>query len=119
MFEVFPVEKCPMCKEDWEMASRRLNCNSTHGYHCVPNRQFTSLIEFCYPKGDRFPFEKGIVIPFDIITLFYLISVYISSINLTLQCVITKTKKRYNVYLDKIYSKVQKNPDFNLSRSFL
>lgn len=59
VFDVFPVEKCPMCKEDWEMASRRLNCNSTYGYHCVPNKQFTSLIEFCYPKGHRFPFEKG------------------------------------------------------------
>lgn len=59
VFDVFPVEQCPMCKEDWEMASRRLNCKSTHGYHCVPNKQFTSLIEFCYPKGPRFPFEKG------------------------------------------------------------
>lgn len=59
VFDVFPVKKCPMCKEDWEMASRRLNCNSSYGYHCVPNKQFTSLIEFCYPKGPRFPFEKG------------------------------------------------------------
>lgn len=59
VFDVISVTKCPMCKEDWEIASRRLNCNSTHGYHCVPNKQFTSLIEFCYPKGPRFPFEKG------------------------------------------------------------
>lgn len=41
------------------MASARLKCNNTHGYHCVPNKQFTSLIEFCYPKGYRFPFEAG------------------------------------------------------------
>lgn len=41
------------------MASARLKCNSTHGYHCVPNKQFTSLIEFCYPKGYKFPFEAG------------------------------------------------------------
>lgn len=64
MFDVISVTKCPMCKEDWEIASRRLNCNSTHGYHCVPNKQFTSLIEFCYPKGPRFPFEKGILFYF-------------------------------------------------------
>lgn len=58
-FNVIPVEKCPMSKEDWNMASARLKCNNTHGYHCVPNKQFTSLIEFCYPKGYRFPFEAG------------------------------------------------------------
>lgn len=51
-----------MCKEDWNMASARLKCNSTHGYHCVPNKQFTSLIEFCYPKGYKFPFEAGMFI---------------------------------------------------------
>lgn len=58
-FNVIPVDKCPMSKEDWDMASARLKCNSTHGYHCVPNKQLTSLIEFCYPKGYRFPFEAG------------------------------------------------------------
>lgn len=59
-FKVFPVENCPMSRESWESASTRLKCNSTQGYHCVPNKQFTSLIEFCYPKGPRFPFEAGI-----------------------------------------------------------
>lgn len=58
-FNVIPVEKCPMSKEDWDTASARLKCNSTHGYHCVPNKQLTSLIEFCYPKGFKFPFEAG------------------------------------------------------------
>uniref|UniRef100_A0A8W8M069 Uncharacterized protein n=1 Tax=Magallana gigas TaxID=29159 RepID=A0A8W8M069_MAGGI len=48
-----------MSEEDWDMASARLKCNNTHGYHCVPNKQLTSLIEFCYPKGYRFPFESG------------------------------------------------------------
>lgn len=58
-FDVFKVENCPMNKESWELASARLKCNSTYGYHCVPNKDLTSLIEFCYPKGYRFPFEKG------------------------------------------------------------
>lgn len=88
MFDVFPVEKCPMCKEDWEMASRRLNCHSTHGYHCVPNKQFTSLIEFCYPKGRRFPFEKGSAILLDIISIYRYR--YMFRKNNTLHCVITK-----------------------------
>lgn len=58
-FDVFPVQNCPVNKEGWDLASARLNCNSTRGYHCVPNKDLTSLIEFCYPKGYRFPFEKG------------------------------------------------------------
>ncbi|XP_062583279.1 serine/threonine-protein phosphatase 6 regulatory ankyrin repeat subunit B-like [Saccostrea cucullata] len=58
-FKVFPVTKCPMSKEEWNMASIRLKCNTTHGYHCVPDKYFTSLIEFCYPQGFRLPFEKG------------------------------------------------------------
>lgn len=58
-FEVNPVNDCPINKEAWELASARLKCNRTHGYHCVPNKQFTSLIEFCYPKGYKYPFEKG------------------------------------------------------------
>lgn len=58
-FEVNPVNDCPINKEAWELASARLNCNRTHGYHCVPNKQFTSLVEFCYPKGYKYPFEKG------------------------------------------------------------
>lgn len=58
-FDVFKVENCPMNEESWELASARLKCNRTHGYHCVPNKDLTSLIEFCYPKGYRFPFERG------------------------------------------------------------
>lgn len=58
-FDVFPVENCPVNKEGWDFASTRLKCNSTHGYHCVPNKDLSSLIEFCYPKGYRFPFEAG------------------------------------------------------------
>ncbi|XP_062599298.1 kinase D-interacting substrate of 220 kDa B-like [Saccostrea cucullata] len=59
LFKVLPVENCPMSKEEWDMASTRLKCNTTHGYHCVPDKYFTSLIEFCYPQGYRLPFEKG------------------------------------------------------------
>lgn len=61
-FEVFPVEVCPRNKEESNNASLRLNCNTTHGYHCVPNKNFTSLIEFCYPRGEKIPFHKGTII---------------------------------------------------------
>lgn len=58
-FEVFPVQKCPMSKESWEIAAAELKCNKTQGYHCVPNTNYTSLIQFCYPGGYRIPVEKG------------------------------------------------------------
>lgn len=61
-FEVFPVDVCPRNKEERDNASLRLNCNKTHGYHCVPNKNFTSLIEFCYPKGENVLFQKGTII---------------------------------------------------------
>ncbi|XP_048743278.2 ankyrin-3-like isoform X2 [Ostrea edulis] len=58
-FEVHQVSNCPMSKDAWEKASIRLNCTQQHGYHCVPDKYFTSLIEFCYPQGYRLPFERG------------------------------------------------------------
>ena len=51
-----PVDKCSLSEQDWNMKSNQLRCNKTHGYHCVPNKNLTSLIEFCYPGGR---FEKG------------------------------------------------------------
>nr|XP_022297019.1 uncharacterized protein LOC111106580 isoform X2 [Crassostrea virginica] len=58
-FEVFPVETCPQSNEEWNVRSNVQKCNKTHGYHCVPNKHLTSLIEFCYPGGVRLPFEGG------------------------------------------------------------
>lgn len=58
-FEVFPVQKCPVSKESWEIAAAELKCNRTQGYHCVPNANYTSLIQFCYPRGYKIPVEKG------------------------------------------------------------
>lgn len=58
-FKVFPVETCPLNKEDWNNSSARLNCNSTRLYYCLPNRDLTSLIEFCYPRGGKQLFMAG------------------------------------------------------------
>lgn len=48
-----------MNKEAWDKSSDRLKCTKTHGYHCVPNSQLTSLIEFCYPRGEKILFQEG------------------------------------------------------------
>ena len=58
-FDVFPVDKCPVSKDEWDTRSTQLKCNKTHGYHCVPNKHLTSLIEFCSPQGAKIPFEAG------------------------------------------------------------
>lgn len=49
-FEVWPVDSCPMSQKDWKAAAERVGCNATNGYHCVPDRFHTTLIEFCYNK---------------------------------------------------------------------
>ncbi|XP_078309613.1 uncharacterized protein LOC144617989 [Crassostrea virginica] len=61
-FDVFPVDKCPLSKQDWDKRSNELNCSKTHGYHCLPNKHLTSLIEFCYPGGLRLPSVNECVI---------------------------------------------------------
>ncbi|XP_055999355.1 uncharacterized protein LOC125653811 isoform X3 [Ostrea edulis] len=58
-FNVTSVTKCPLNKEEWDAASDRLNCTETQGYHCVPDKYMTSLVEFCYTRGKKFPFHKG------------------------------------------------------------
>ncbi|XP_061178979.1 serine/threonine-protein phosphatase 6 regulatory ankyrin repeat subunit A-like isoform X2 [Saccostrea echinata] len=58
-FPVHTTERCPLNSSDWIAASDRLHCNDTHGYHCVPDKTFSFLIEFCYPEGKRKRFQKG------------------------------------------------------------
>lgn len=99
-FEVFPVNNCPMSKESWESASTRLKCNSTQGYHCVPNKQFTSLIEFCYPKGPRFPFEAGIhTFILNIFTLIFGFYLVCLEINCVLKKGGWKTRIKCNIHV--------------------
>lgn len=47
-FDVFPVDSCPMNESAWKVASKRIGCNDTQRYHCVPDKFHESLIEFCY-----------------------------------------------------------------------
>ncbi|XP_062610267.1 uncharacterized protein LOC134272048 [Saccostrea cucullata] len=58
-FPVRSTKRCPMNAKEWSDASVRMHCNNTSGYHCVPDKNFSSLIEFCYPRGRRIPFQKG------------------------------------------------------------
>lgn len=49
------VDVCPNNETEWQKASKRLNCtdiasNTKNRYHCLPVRNLTTLMEFCYNK---------------------------------------------------------------------
>lgn len=46
-FEVYPVNKCPINESDFEEAAIRMNCSQNTRYLCAPDRNLSSLIEFC------------------------------------------------------------------------
>lgn len=59
------VNVCPKTEDDVIQASKRLGCgNDIYGnnqYLCVPNREKTSLVEFCF-EGLMGIVEKGTLI---------------------------------------------------------
>uniref|UniRef100_A0A8W8NYC4 AIG1-type G domain-containing protein n=1 Tax=Magallana gigas TaxID=29159 RepID=A0A8W8NYC4_MAGGI len=46
-FSVYPVNKCPGSKTEFQRASQRMNCTKDLRYLCAPNKYLSSLIEFC------------------------------------------------------------------------
>lgn len=58
------VELCPKNTNEWQIASRRLNCtndisNPKNRYHCLPANDLSTLVEFCYDET-RLGVVKGI-----------------------------------------------------------
>eukprot|EP00105_Crassostrea_gigas_P035553 XP_019919701.1 PREDICTED: uncharacterized protein LOC105320484 [Crassostrea gigas] len=47
-FPVYSTEFCPKNQEEWNLRSSAINCTNTNGYMCIPNDNFTELLEFCY-----------------------------------------------------------------------
>lgn len=61
------VERCPMNASDFKKAARTRNCTGNDRYLCAPDRNLSSLIEFC-TDTKRSLFEKGnFFISFEII----------------------------------------------------
>lgn len=46
-FNVYPVDKCPNNRTEFETAAKRRNCTRNTRYLCAPDKYLTSLIEFC------------------------------------------------------------------------
>ncbi|XP_062577819.1 uncharacterized protein LOC134239672 [Saccostrea cucullata] len=61
-FPVHEVNSCPKNRSEWYTAGARLNCsydgNNTLQYLCIPNKNITTLLEFCYDRIMGFN-EKG------------------------------------------------------------
>lgn len=52
-FLVYSTQTCPKNKNEWNKRSSALNCTQgtyRNGYMCLPNQNFTELLEFCYPE---------------------------------------------------------------------
>lgn len=57
-FQVFQTKSCPRNQKEWLKRSSALNCTEWHGYMCMPDENFTILLEFCY-KQKMVPIENG------------------------------------------------------------
>lgn len=47
-FPVYSTEYCPRNEREWKERSTAINCTDKNGYACLPNKNITELLEFCY-----------------------------------------------------------------------
>lgn len=47
-FPVYTTKICPRNQTEWKNRSSAIHCTDFKGYMCVPNEDFTMLLEFCY-----------------------------------------------------------------------
>lgn len=49
-FPVYSTAFCPRNETEWNERSSDLHCTKSNGYTCLPNENFTELLEFCYTE---------------------------------------------------------------------
>lgn len=47
---MYSTEQCPGNETEWNRRSSALNCTEKNGFMCLPNQNFTELLEFCYTQ---------------------------------------------------------------------
>ncbi|XP_061186867.1 uncharacterized protein LOC133194994 [Saccostrea echinata] len=57
-FEVYPVNKCPMNRNEFSRASAKRKCLNETRFLCAPNNNLSSLIEFC-TDAKKSRFQEG------------------------------------------------------------
>lgn len=50
LFPVFLTQMCPKNETEWNERFFAINCTASNGYMCLPNENFTQLLEFCYTE---------------------------------------------------------------------
>uniref|UniRef100_A0A8W8ML17 Novel STAND NTPase 3 domain-containing protein n=1 Tax=Magallana gigas TaxID=29159 RepID=A0A8W8ML17_MAGGI len=58
-FPVYSTKFCPRNQTEWNNRSSAINCTDDNGYMCLPNDDFTELLEFCY-KSPFVLIQEGI-----------------------------------------------------------
>nr|XP_034334849.1 uncharacterized protein LOC117692007 [Crassostrea gigas] len=58
-FPVYSTQLCPKNETEWIKRSSDLNCTEHNGYMCLPNQDFTELLEFCYTEP-KVRIQKGV-----------------------------------------------------------
>lgn len=49
-FPVYTTKYCPKNTLEWAERSSALNCTDSKGFTCLPNENFTEILEFCYTE---------------------------------------------------------------------
>lgn len=49
-FPVYTTAFCPRNETEWKIRSSFLNCTTRNGYTCLPNKNLTELLEFCFKR---------------------------------------------------------------------
>lgn len=49
-FPVYTTAFCPRNETEWKIRSSFLNCTTKNGYTCLPNKNLTELLEFCFKR---------------------------------------------------------------------
>lgn len=48
-FPVYKIPSCPQNEAEWTERSSMYSCPQYHSYACIPDDNFTMMLEFCYP----------------------------------------------------------------------
>ena len=48
-FPVYKITSCPQNETEWTERSSMYSCQQYHSYACIPDDNFSMLLEFCYP----------------------------------------------------------------------
>lgn len=101
-FPVYSTEFCPRNESEWNKRSSALSCNKTNGYTCLPNENFTELLEFCYTQP--FIWIQGGTDKMFIVGFFFCLCSFCNYLSIILHIPIQMYIFTYHVMLNYTYT---------------